>query len=375
MKYDVAIVGGGLAGLSFAYKMAQNGFSVVLFEKEKYPFHKVCGEYISLESYDFIESLGIKLKNFEVPFINKLEVSAPNGELLSHKLDLGGFGISRYTLDFALVSQCYAIGVKIFENTLVQDVYFENDNFIIIADNQVFNSRICIGSFGKRSNLDIKFNRKFIINPQPIERNYIGVKYHIKIDFPADKIALHNFKDGYCGISKIDGDGVFCLCYLTTAQNLRTHGSIKQMEELVLYKNPYLKEIFNKAIFLYKEPLTISQINFSHKNPIENHIIMCGDSAGLITPLCGNGMSMALHASKIASELASRFLKNEIYRVEFEKLYAKTWKKNFKIRLFVGRMIQYSFGQEQITNRMIVMLKKLPFVVDWLVKLTHGKRF
>ncbi|HZZ75876.1 MAG TPA: FAD-dependent oxidoreductase, partial [Puia sp.] len=51
-KYDVAIVGGGLAGLSLAILLARESYRVCLFEKEAYPFHKVCGEYISMESWD-----------------------------------------------------------------------------------------------------------------------------------------------------------------------------------------------------------------------------------------------------------------------------------------------------------------------------------
>lgn len=45
--YDAAIIGGGLAGLSLAILCAEKDFRVILFEKEEYPFHKVCGEYIS----------------------------------------------------------------------------------------------------------------------------------------------------------------------------------------------------------------------------------------------------------------------------------------------------------------------------------------
>ncbi|MGZ4157476.1 MAG: FAD-dependent oxidoreductase, partial [Bacteroidia bacterium] len=45
--YQVSIIGGGLAGLTLAVQLADAGYSCVLFEKNKYPFHKVCGEYIS----------------------------------------------------------------------------------------------------------------------------------------------------------------------------------------------------------------------------------------------------------------------------------------------------------------------------------------
>jgi flavin-dependent dehydrogenase len=62
-KYDVAIIGGGLGGLSLAIQLARKNFSVILFEKEKYPFHKVCGEYISMESWGFLEDLGLPLSD------------------------------------------------------------------------------------------------------------------------------------------------------------------------------------------------------------------------------------------------------------------------------------------------------------------------
>ncbi|HSU51462.1 MAG TPA: FAD-dependent oxidoreductase, partial [Segetibacter sp.] len=73
--YDLAIIGGGLAGLSLAIQCAEEGFKVVLFEKENYPFHKVCGEYISFESWPFLERLGVDLKALHLPVIKKLNLS------------------------------------------------------------------------------------------------------------------------------------------------------------------------------------------------------------------------------------------------------------------------------------------------------------
>src|SRR6202012_2587619 len=105
-----------------------------------------------------------------------------------------------------------------------------------------------------------------------------------------DTIALHNFQGGYCGISRVENDKC-CLCYLTTAANLKQNGNdIKKMEEQVLMKNPQLKRILTNATHLYEQPLTISQISFARKEQIYGHVLLSGDSAGLITPLCGNGM-------------------------------------------------------------------------------------
>src|SRR5215217_8101748 len=99
-QYDVAIIGGGLAGLSCAIQLSALGYSVIVFEKEKYPFHKVCGEYISLESWDFLIRVGVPLQEMNLPVINSLLLSSPNGKSFRTKLPLGGFGISRYKLDW-----------------------------------------------------------------------------------------------------------------------------------------------------------------------------------------------------------------------------------------------------------------------------------
>jgi len=195
-EFDVAIVGGGLAGLSLSIQLVRSGNKVVLFEKEKYPFHKVCGEYISLESWNFIEQLGLPLSKMNLPIIKKLIVSSPNGKEIRSNLDLGGFGISRYLIDYELSKIARLNGVKIFEETKVNDILFKNDLFAISTSAISVQSKIVAGAFGKRSNIDVKWSRDFIKKKNNSLNNYIGIKYHVETNLPADTIALHNFEDG-----------------------------------------------------------------------------------------------------------------------------------------------------------------------------------
>ena len=373
--FDTIIIGGGLAGLSLSIQLAKAGFSVALFEKEQYPFHKVCGEYISMESWNFIESLGLSLNQMQLPVIKNLLVTAPGGNSLHQSLSLGGFGVSRYTLDHQLKNIAEENGVKVMENCRVDEVIFSNDQFTITAGSTPFSCKVCCGSFGKRSNLDVKWGRNFINKKNKKLNNYIGVKYHIKTNFAADHIALHNFKDGYCGISAIE-DGKYCLCYLTNAANLKANNnSIAAMEKNVLYQNKHLKNIFEKSEFLYQSPVTISQISFNKKTQIENHVLLLGDAAGLITPLCGNGMSMALHSSKIACGYITEFLNNHILRQTLEEKYSAQWNKTFRKRLKYGRVIQSLFGKVWATKVFINTMKHLPRLTRQLIKQTHGEAF
>ena len=365
-KYDVCIIGGGLGGLALSIQLSRLGYAVALLEKEKYPFHKVCGEYISLESWNFIEELGYPLSGSQLPLIKTLIVSAPDGSQLQQALPLGGFGISRFKLDNELKAIAAANKVHVFENCKVTDVQFIADEFKI---------QTTIGCYGKRSNLDVKWNRSFINTKPGKLNNYIAVKYHISINHPQDTIALHNFKNGYCGISAIEDDR-YCLCYLTNAQNLKDNGnSIGDLEKNILYQNPQLRHIFTTCKKLYQSPVTISQISFNKKKQVENHVLFIGDAAGLITPLCGNGMSMALHSGKLATGLINDFLQEKISRQVLEKSYTKNWKQNFGNRLKTGRWIQSMFGKSWVTNMFIRLLKRLPLLTKQLIKQTHGDPF
>ncbi len=58
-------------------------------EKEQYPFHKVCGEYISLESWNFLQDLGVPLSDMQLPLINRVLISSPNGRFVESNLPLG----------------------------------------------------------------------------------------------------------------------------------------------------------------------------------------------------------------------------------------------------------------------------------------------
>lgn len=374
-RYDVAVIGGGLAGLALAIQCARSGFRTVIFEKEKYPFHKVCGEYISLESWNFLQELGVPLSDVNLPLIRRLLVSAPDGKYVEQLLPLGGFGISRYTLDNILAQICYREGVTVLENTKVMDAVFRNNSFVVFSGKGEVEAKVVAGTFGKRSNLDVKWKRSFIQQRPGKLNHFIGVKYHVRIDHPVDLIALHNFENGYCGISRVEHNRC-CLCYLTTAHNLRrNHNDIHQMEKTLLARNPFLEKIFSTAEFLFPEPLTISRISFNKKTQVENHVLMIGDSSGMITPLCGNGMSMALHASKLAYEEIQAFIAGKVNRFEMEQQYTQQWERQFARRLQAGRLIQRFFGSPTLSNLLISAVKPFPKFISWLIRQTHGQPF
>ncbi len=370
-NYSCAIIGGGVAGLSLAIQLADAGIKTIVFEKNTYPFHKVCGEYISMESWNFLMELGLPLAEMNLPMIREVGISSEKGFMLRAPLASGGFGISRFALDNELFALARQKGVTILENCKVQFVKQESRHITLITTTQgTFTAQIVCGSYGK-------YTPSFARNMQEPKKNinYIGVKYHVKTNFPDNRIELHNFEGGYCGISKVEGN-VCCLCYLATADQLKQAGNnIKELEEKVLHKNPFLKKIFTESEFLFEEPVVISNVTFHKKSTYENGIFLLGDAAGSITPLCGNGMSMGLRASNMLAQLLISFFKEDVSKDALIHAYALAWNDQFKFRIQTGYYLQSLFGKKNTTHLVLKALNAMPRFTQKIIGLTHGKPF
>lgn len=366
---SIVIVGGGLAGLIAAVHLRSRNCNVVVIEKNEFPRHKVCGEYISNEVLPYLNSLDLNVFDLKPAVISKMEFSTAKGKIISGNLPLGGFGISRYELDNYLYKNAIKKGCQIIQSS-VENVFFDNDEFAISTSNgSVFKSKIVIGAFGKRSNIDQKMNRNFIQKKSP----WLAVKAHYSGNFPNDLVGLHNFKGGYCGVSKVENNKIN-ICYLVDYRTFKNYRNIEEFQSEIVQKNPYLRLIFENSKIIFDKPLTISQISFESKNTVEDHILMIGDTAGLIHPLCGNGMAMAIHSAKIASELIIKYYDNRIgSRKELEKKYTQEWNFNFKKRLATGRLLSKIMLNEKLISFLMQFIVKFPFLLPKIIKKTHGK--
>lgn len=124
---------------------------------------------------------------------------------------------------------------------------------------------------------------------------------------------------------------------------------------------------------IFDQPITISQVSFAKKLPVEKHILMIGDTAGLIHPLCGNGMAMAIHSAKLCAELCDSYLKNNLKsRSKLEEQYTNLWKSTFQKRLLMGRILSYVLRNRKITNILFDLMVKFPSLLPNIIKNTHG---
>lgn len=362
-KYDVIVIGGGLAGLVSSIRLSMAGLQVLLVEKSKYPIAKVCGEYVSNEVLRLLAVIGFDPEDGGASHIHKLLLSDQAGKVYRSQLKLGGFGISRTLFEMQLLQLAKQNGVEVVENCRVDQVQKNDQQFTVVAGGEQLNADWVIGAYGKRSSMDKSLQRDFISK----RTGFIGVKYHIHADLPDDEIALHAFPNGYCGIVKIEKDQ-YNVCYLFKRQS-EERITPEQIAEQFLSKNPHLKSIASHLKQI-DNPVAISEIYFGKKSIEQDGVLFCGDAAGLITPLCGNGMSIAIHSAFLLSE---SILKGGGYEKAIHT-YRNEWSRLFSTRMKTGRILQHLFLQPVLCNLTLKMMYGIKGLDKAIIERTHNRK-
>jgi flavin-dependent dehydrogenase len=380
-SFDVAIIGGGLAGCAAAIHLANQGHRVVLFEAQSYPHHKVCGEFLSPECGLLLADLGVMpaLQAIGPAPIDTVRIIAPNGTTWSNDLPGTGIGISRYALDHLLVEQARASGVNVRTSTTVSDVQGTLDNgfsltFRNALGTQTMSAKTVIGAQGKRSRIDRQLERGFFQNQQP----FIGLKSHFRGVLPAGHIHLYAFPGGYCGMSAIE-NGLINVCLLVRQDVFQSANqpSPARVDSFILWmkgQNQSLGDWLSAAEQVHESWLSISQIPFVTKPILVNDILMAGDSAGLIPPIAGDGMGMALQAARMASDTLDLFLTHQISALDVRQRYSKLWWRTFGTRLRLSRVLQAFMLRPNWLTPGLRVMNALPAVGRLLVAHTRDRQ-
>jgi len=372
-KVKIVIIGGGLSGLSLGYLLAEHNIPVVLIEKEDYPRHKVCGEFISRESMDFLTRTGVIHKKDEFPHIDQFELVFPNGKIHTCKLDPGGIGISRFTLDHRLFQLAMEKGVNIITNDKVNTLKRkEKDGFLVgLKSGKQFSADVVVIANGRNAGSLYPVKKE-----QEDRLSWFGVKYHIDLPMSRELIRIMMFEGGYAGVSAVE-NGRYCFCYLAKTKNFKKFkGNIAAFENEIVRKNPEIDRLLNQATMI-EGPFTTSGFHFGYHGVVDNGLLFCGDAGGFIPPLTGNGMSLAFRNAVVLAPLLNDFFNKKGNWEDLKSQYEKYGENYLKKRISSGLYLQNlaldpgSFVQRILSGSMTVF----PFILKMLSNKAKGNSF
>lgn len=375
-KSKIAIVGAGPAGSSLAIRFAKQNFKVTLVEREKFPRHKLCGEFISPECLEHFQDLEV-LDEMMVrggDRISQTVFYAENGKSVSIKSEWfngnpkGALGLSRAEMDFRLMEKAKELGVEVLEESQVVDLLFEDEKVCGVRTRnsaglvEELYSDLTIDATGRARVLSKIANKKIIDRANNSKQRtkqrtkpktkLVGFKSHFKnVYLPKGFCEIYFFRGGYGGLNYVE-DGIANHCFLIRADVVKEFkGDVEKILNEVIFKNTRAKETLKDAESLF-DWLAVSVDEFGIKdiNPI-NGLISVGDSAAFIDPFTGSGMLMAFESAKIlANVVAKNYSSFADIAEEYEVLHHAKFKNRLRICSFMRRLsLAPNFAKTAIT--------------------------
>lgn len=369
MIYDAIIVGAGLAGSSAAIQLAEQGYRVLLLEQARYPAHRLCGEFLSVEVMAIFDRLGIlgTVRRAGAHPIEKVYLTASQGAEFREKLPGVALGFSRYQLDRILWERAVAAGAKALQGTAVERIASSfQAGFQVHTRRGDFYGRFVLGAFGKASSLDRRLKRRSGGQNSP----WIASKAHYQGRDLPQGIELHAFPGGYCGLSQVE-EGTVNVCWIAHQRVLKKNLGNRHTPD-ALFQNPLLAKRL-QGLERTTTPQNLARISFAPKAPFENDLCLIGDAGGMITPLCGDGMAMALRSADLVVPLLSRLLDESLELETFKRLYRRAGEAEFSQRLQLGRLMHQAFINPSLAALGVNSCCLFPPLGRWLIASTRGK--
>ena len=368
--YDVAIIGGGPAGCSLAAELARAGRRVILFEKEPMPRDKLCGEFLSTEVAGICMRLGVhdRILGSGAQPIREARCSAPHGIELNVQLPGTAYGLSRRSFDQILFTHAADSGGDVRDGTSVASIKGSLDQkFELNAEHTRYAARLVVGAYGRRATLDRKLERPSLHAGRP----FVGFKAHYTGALPEQQIEVHTFNGGYCGLLVAE-DNQINVCWIAHQRHLKEAGG--SPESLVDRMGEWNVRLGCRLADLVRvEPFqAVSRLDFRPKELFAQDVLLIGDAAGMIAPLCGDGIGMAMQSAVIAAPLIEDFLDGRSTGPRLKRRYERAWRREFRTRMRVGRLLQTFFVRPQLLEPGLRLAEAFPQMAQRFVALTRG---
>lgn len=374
--HDLLIIGAGLAGSAMATVLAGGGWDVLLVERDGFPRHKVCGEFISPEAQTTLATLGLKqvVAALQPVPIQRALLVTERGLSLPISLPGTAWGMSRYALDAVLATAAQQCGAHLrTETTVLRYEPCASGYTIHLRGREgpdTVQAHALIAAGGRHTLASLPPRAR----TQRRARQRVGVKGHFAgVAMPA-VVELFFFPGGYAGVSPIE-DGRVNVCLLADYTAFARAGrQIDQMLAAAASWNPALGRRLEGGSLVPATAVAVAPVDTGRAARPWDEIACLGDAAAMIPPLCGDGMAMALRSAELCAPLANAYLRGELSLAGWAEQYSRSWHREFASRLRTGRTLEWALSRPLLAAGLMRLGQFAPSLVSYLVQATRGKQ-
>ncbi len=299
MSAETLVVGGGLAGSAAAIWLARGHAPVILWEKDRTPAHKICGEFLSWEAQAYLGDLGLDLAALGAVPIDRVRLVTAT-RVSAGRLGFTARSLTRRTLDAALLEKAAETGVRVERGVTAREIL--SDGAVSSGLDQMRPQHLLLAT-GKHNLRGAGREGEGTLNHQ------LGFKSYLRLT-PAERAELKGhvelilFRGGYAGLQLVEREAAN-LCFLVDADRWkRCGGDFAALLADLSAEVPHLAKRLAGAVPLLDRPLAISGVPYGYLyRPARaaEPFWRLGDQAAVVPSFTGDGMSFALHSGRLAS--------------------------------------------------------------------------
>jgi digeranylgeranylglycerophospholipid reductase len=336
-EYDIAVVGGGPAGLSAAYFAAREGQRVVIFEKDDSIAHNIRTSGVSwtqeMEELAIPKVLYNPIKNFTL--------ISPSNEIT-----IRGQGFTSCVLDVRGLYQHLATlaaeaGAKIMLRSHVYDVLCDSECKVkglmvrTPLGTMEIKTKLVIDASGFSSFVGRKLGLAL-----PWKRYGVGAEYECYCD-NVDK------ETWFLMVGKLYSDAGYAWVFPLSNNRIRIGVGIGRPESSA---DPVrsLQKIFGKKLKPLDRIKNVQPLEFhfgfipnegSRKTTVADRFIMVGDSAGQSNPLVLEGIRYAIEFGRLAGRIGAQSISRGAVRSSLCE-YDKIWRQKIQSKIISALRVQ-----------------------------------
>ena len=320
----ITIVGGGLAGLTLGIALRQKQIPVVLHEANRYPRHRVCGEFISgcgqetlmrLGLHDLVVSCGA-VSATSAAFFTETKTSP------TRPLPVPAICVSRQDLDHALAKEFSRLGGELNEG-----IRWSGD----------FDEGI-VRATGRR------------VLPGDNADGWFGLKIHARTVTLSADLEMHVSPQGYVGLCRIN-EGNINICGLFRRS---TVNGVKSPQTLLRGRpDSWLNRRLRDAVFDESSFCAVAGLSLRPQQAATQTECRIGDAITMIPPVTGNGMSMAFESAELATEPLADWSSGKTSWSEAQSQIARCCDTTFARRLRWAKWLQLTLLTPALQNPLI----------------------
>jgi flavin-dependent dehydrogenase len=300
---DVAIAGAGPAGALAAALLAKAGLRVSVFDRARFPRHKLCGDTLNPGA------LAVLRRHADVSSliagsdpIDGMLLTGPGGVRVRAEYGGGiaGRSVTRKVLDQWLVDRAVAAGARFEEVAPVRDVHSSDgrvSGLVVTAASRVHPARMVIAADGRRSAVAI--GRGLARQPQHPRRWAIG-GYFTDVAGMTRLGEMHVRAGHYIGVAPVPG-GMINAC-LVIPHDSGGSPLAQPADALRAYlsRDRDLSIRFANARPI-APPTVLGPMAVDATSAGEPGLLLAGDASGFIDPMTGDGLRFALMGAELAA--------------------------------------------------------------------------